>query len=70
MYELVREKVVNDDFNPEEMADIFKTELLLGAAAGIRYLMLPNESINIGFDAAKGKGDWGMYFRIGESFGR
>jgi len=54
----------------EKMGDIFKTELLPGAGAGIRYLMLTKERINIGFDVAKGKGDWGMYFRIGESFGR
>jgi outer membrane protein assembly factor BamA len=50
--------------------DIFKSELLPGAGVGFRYLMIPKERINIGVDFAKGKGDWGLYFRIGEAFGR
>jgi outer membrane protein assembly factor BamA len=54
----------------EKVSDIFESELLPGAGVGIRYLMIPKERINIGIDVAKGKGDWGLYFRIGESFGR
>lgn len=50
--------------------DIFNSELLPGTGAGFRYLMIPKERINIGVDFAKGKGDWGIYFRIGEAFGR
>lgn len=50
--------------------DIFSSELLPGAGVGIRYLMIEKERINIGIDVAKGKGDWGLYFRIGEAFGR
>lgn len=54
----------------EKAADIFTNELLPGAGLGIRYLMIPQERINVGIDIAKGKGDWGLYFRIGESFGK
>jgi hypothetical protein len=54
----------------ENLPDIFDEELLPGAGVGIRYLMIPKERINIGIDVAKGKDDWGLYFRIGESFGR
>ena len=50
--------------------DIFSSELLPGAGVGLRYMMIEKERINIGLDVAKGKGDWGLYFRIGESFGR
>jgi outer membrane protein assembly factor BamA len=42
--------------------------LLPAAGAGIRYLMLPKEKINIGIEAAAGKNDFGIYFRIGEAF--
>lgn len=51
-------------------SEILDSEFLPGAGVGFRYLMLPIERINIGIDVAKGKDDWGMYFRIGESFGR
>ncbi len=33
-------------------------------------LMIPKERINVGVDVALGKDDWGLYFRIGEEFGR
>jgi len=42
--------------------------LLPGVGGGIRYLALPALGINVGFDAAVGRGDWGIYFRIGEAF--
>lgn len=54
----------------EHFNDLFSSEILPGAGVGIRYLMIEKERINVGFDVAKGKGDWGLYFRIGESFGR
>jgi len=54
----------------DHFKDMFSSEILPGAGIGIRYLMIEKERINIGIDVAKGKGDWGLYFRIGESFGR
>lgn len=54
----------------ESINELPKSELLPGIGVGVRYLMLPKERINIGFDVAVGKDDWGMYFRIGESFGQ
>jgi len=54
----------------DKAGDIFSSELLPGAGFGLRYLMIEKERINIGLDVAKGRGDWGLYFRIGESFGR
>ncbi len=54
----------------DQAGDLFKSEWLPGAGVGFRYMMLPSERINIGFDVAAGKDDWGLYFRIGESFGR
>jgi outer membrane protein assembly factor BamA len=44
--------------------------LLPGAGVGIRYMAVPSEKINVGIDVAVGKDDWGLYFRIGESFGK
>ncbi|MCD4735990.1 MAG: hypothetical protein K8R53_08105, partial [Bacteroidales bacterium] len=37
---------------------------------GIRFMAIPGEKINIGINLATGKDDWGIYFRIGEAFGR
>jgi hypothetical protein len=54
----------------EYIPEIFENELLPAAGIGFRYLMLPGERINVGIDIAKGKEDWGLYFRIGEAFGR
>lgn len=54
----------------EKAGDIISSELLPGAGVGFRYMMIPKERINIGFDIAAGKDDWGLYFRIGETFGR
>jgi outer membrane protein assembly factor BamA len=44
------------------------SDILPAAGAGIRYMLLPDLRINVGFDAAIGKGDYGIYFRIGEAF--
>ncbi len=54
----------------DNVKNITFNELLPGVGLGFRYLMIPKERINIGIDIAKGKDDWGLYFRIGESFGR
>lgn len=42
--------------------------LLPGIGAGIRYNVFPKNHMNIGIDAAIGKEDWGIYFKIGEAF--
>ncbi|WP_299779786.1 BamA/TamA family outer membrane protein [uncultured Formosa sp.] len=39
-----------------------------GVGIGYRYRAFEAVKFNIGLDAAVGKGDWGIYFRIGESF--
>jgi hypothetical protein len=54
----------------ETIGDIGGSELLPGAGVGFRFMAIPKERINIGFDVAVGKDDWGIYFRIGEAFGR
>jgi len=54
----------------ESFSDLKNAEILPGGGVGVRYMMIPKERINIGIDVAAGKGDWGLYFRIGESFGR
>lgn len=42
--------------------------LLPSAGVGIRYEVFKKNRLNIGLDIAKGKDDWGMYFRLGEAF--
>ncbi len=44
--------------------------LLPSLGAGLRYKAIPSRNINIGVEAAVGKEDWGVYFRIGETFTR
>lgn len=39
-----------------------------GAGVGYRYQAFKRAKFNIGLDAAVGKDDWGIYFRIGEAF--
>jgi len=46
------------------------TTALPAAGAGIRFMALPKQRIPIGIDIAKGKDDYGIYFRIGEAFTR
>ncbi len=43
-------------------------DLLPSAGFGFRYTAFPEYKMNVGLDVAAGKGDWGVYFRIGESF--
>ncbi len=54
----------------EDIGGANSSGLLPGAGAGIRFKAIPSRNINIGIDAAVGKGDWGIYFRIGEAFTR
>ncbi len=54
----------------ETLGDIPDEDLLPGIGVGLRYMMIEKERINIGIDIATGKDDWGLYFRIGESFMR
>lgn len=49
----------NEDFNGE---------ILPGGGIGYRYQAFKKTKFNIGLDAALGKDDWGVYFRIGEAF--
>lgn len=46
----------------------FDWKLYPGAGVGYRYRAFKNEKFNVGLDGAVGKGDWGLYFRIGEAF--
>ncbi|UTW61902.1 BamA/TamA family outer membrane protein [bacterium SCSIO 12741] len=39
-----------------------------GAGGGFRFTVIPSEMMNIGIDAAAGRGDWSLQFTIGESF--
>jgi len=54
----------------ETISDLDNAPLLAGGGVGVRYMVIEKMRINIGLDAAVGKDDWGVYFRIGESFGR
>lgn len=54
----------------DKLNEISDAEILPGIGCGFRYMMIPSEKINVGFDIATGKDDWGIYFRIGEAFGR
>jgi len=44
----------------------FEGILLPGAGLGVRYNVFPENHMNVGIDAALGRDDWGIYFRIGE----
>ncbi len=46
----------------------FDWKLYPGAGVGYRYRAFKTEKFNVGLDGAVGKGDWGIYFRIGEAF--
>jgi outer membrane protein assembly factor BamA len=54
----------------DKLSDLKGIPFLPGAGVGIRYKMIPSERINVGIDVAAGKNDWGIYFRIGDTFGR
>jgi outer membrane protein assembly factor BamA len=46
----------------------FNWKLYPGAGGGFRYNPFKRNKFNVGLDAAVGKGDYGIYFRIGEVF--
>ncbi len=46
----------------------FNWKLYPGVGAGYRYNAFKNSKFNVGLDGAVGKGDYGVYFRIGEAF--
>ncbi|WP_281234108.1 BamA/TamA family outer membrane protein [Flavobacterium gelatinilyticum] len=46
----------------------FNWKMYPGAGAGFRYKAFKTEKFNVGLDAAVGKCDWGLYFRLGEAF--
>jgi len=48
--------------------DSFNWKLYPGGGGGFRYKVFEDVHFNIGLDAAVGKEDWGVYFRIGEAF--
>jgi outer membrane protein assembly factor BamA len=53
--------------NPNEIS---LNNTLPAVGAGLRFMAIPKSRITIGMDAAVGKDDWGIYFRIGEAFTR
>lgn len=53
-----------------DASEISIDNTLPALGAGIRYLAIPKSKITVGMDIAAGKDDWGIYFRIGEAFGR
>ncbi len=46
----------------------FNWSLYPGGGVGCRYQAFKSTRFNVGLDAALGKDDWGVYFRIGEAF--
>lgn len=57
--------VATDDFKGNNYSG-----LLPAIGTGIRFKAIKSRNINVGIDVAKGRDDWGIYFRIGEAFGR
>ena len=57
--------VATDNFNGDNYSGI-----LPAIGTGFRFMAIPSRGINIGMDVAVGKEDWGLYFRIGETFTR
>ncbi|MCO4820669.1 MAG: BamA/TamA family outer membrane protein [Flavobacteriaceae bacterium] len=53
-------------FNGDNTSD--NGVILPSIGAGFRYAAFPKNKMNVGLEAAVGKGDWGVYFRIGEVF--
>jgi outer membrane protein assembly factor BamA len=43
-------------------------KLLPGVGSGFRYMVFPKSKMNVGMDFAIGDGDWGIYFKIGETY--
>ncbi len=43
-------------------------EIFPAGGVGFRYTVFEEQHMNVGLDAAAGKDDWGIYFRIAEAF--
>ena len=54
----------------ESFSDIFKSTLLPGVGAGLRFRAIPTLKVNVGVDVGFGKDDYSLTFRIGEAFAR
>lgn len=54
----------------KRLTKIYNGKILHGVGDGFRFVISEETHINVGLDVAKGSGDWGIYFRIGESFNR
>jgi hypothetical protein len=52
-------EAINEDHNGQ---------ILPGAGVGFRFKVSEETNMNVGMDVAVGKDDWGLYFRLGESF--
>lgn len=48
--------------------EAFNWKAYPGVGGGLRFKIFKGSDLNVGFDTAWGKDDWGMYFRIGEAF--
>ena len=44
--------------------------LLPSVGAGFRFTISEETNMKVGMDIAKGSGDWGIYFRVGEAFNK
>ena len=54
----------------DKASELSFEKLLPAAGVGVRFMAIPSSKISVGIDVAAGKDDWGVYFRIGEAFGR
>jgi hypothetical protein len=53
-----------------DMMSLLNTTYLPGVGAGLRFMLLEKEKINMGVDVAVGRNDWSLTFRLGEAFSR
>ena len=67
--------VVRSSSGPSFVVNVIKSinkdhdgVILPGIGIGIRFTAFTDNHMNVGLDAAVGKNDWGIYFRIGEAF--
>ena len=54
----------------DKASELSFEKLLPAVGVGVRFMAIPSSKISVGIDVAAGKDDWGVYFRIGEAFGR
>lgn len=53
-----------------DMLSLLSTTYLPGVGAGVRFMLIEKEKINMGINVAVGRDDWSLTFRIGEAFSR